>query len=82
MNFNNTMLNCPLCSWRLLMPVPFQNVKIAAAMGMSTKELRAILADSNVERFEEELLAHLSTHGPNDWVPALMNARHTLREIR
>lgn len=78
----SAVLTCPLCSWEQERESARHEASnlaaapaVAAALGLPTGALLGIHAHQAARRDESTLERHLSTHGPHDWLPALMQAR-------
>lgn len=75
-------LECPLCDWteeseqdRYAQSNQAAARAAAAALGMPADALLPIHAHQAARRDETTLHDHLATHPPEDWLPALMQAR-------
>lgn len=75
-------LTCPLCDWsepRETAQYAASNQTaapaVAAALGLPADALLQIHTHQAMKRDERNLEQHLITHGPHDWLPALMDAR-------
>lgn len=80
-----TVLTCPLCDWehesaqaKYAASNQAAAPAVAAALGMPTGALLATYAHQMARTDEHALEQHLRTHGPHDWLPALMEARRAL----
>ena len=72
-----TGLDCPLCDWTIEIPAPTPGAaaNVAVAMGIPADAFISIRDHQAKVRLEHDLEAHLRTHGPTDWLPALLEAR-------
>lgn len=79
-----TIARCPLCEWTLDRPADLGSrnaaavPSLAAALGMPADALLAIHQHHAAGRAEADIEAHMSTHKPQEWLPALMDARRDL----
>jgi len=76
--------DCPLCDWTLDVPAgddPVMAGAIAAVMGVPADAFTSIRDHQRKRRLEVDLDRHLRTHGPDEWLPALMDARRTCLEL-
>lgn len=79
----DTMLICPLCPWTQEAKAPRartpENVaaapRVASALGLPASALLATHEHAARRRDERTLRRHLSTHGPDEWLPALTAAQ-------
>lgn len=79
----DTMLICPLCPWTQEAKAPRartpENVaaapRVASALGLPASALLATHEHAARRRDERTLRRHLSTHGPGEWLPALVAAQ-------
>lgn len=79
---------CPLCDW-VHTPEALQyaasNVAaapaVAAALGMPADALLSIHRQQAMGRDEHAIERHMRTHPPQDWLPALIEARATVRRL-
>lgn len=76
------VLACPLCDWtyvRESAQFAESNLTaapaIAEALGLPVGAMLEIHAHQAMRRDEFMIEDHLKTHGPHDWLPALMEAR-------
>lgn len=70
--------NCPLCRWHIDIPAgddPVIASGVAAAMGVPADAFASIREHQAKQRIELDLKRHLMTHGPDEWLPALLKAR-------
>lgn len=86
---NEANLWCPVCDWtepRTFVAYAVSNAvaapSVAAALGMPADALLSIHQHQNAKRDEATLKRHLSTHGPEDWLPVIMRARTTTQRVR
>lgn len=77
-------LHCPLCDWtqeaeatRYTESNLAASPGIATALGMPADALLSIHLHQARRRDETTIEHHLGTHGPHDWLPALMDARRS-----
>ena len=68
-------VTCPLCDWTHEVAEATPAPGIATALGLPTESLALIHNHQIAQGVEDALDKHLRTHGPHDWLPALMEAR-------
>lgn len=72
------LVQCPLCEWsteRAPENAPVAMGGLAAIFGISGSTLASMHADQDQARVEQKLNVHLRSHGPEVWLPALIEAR-------
>jgi len=70
--------DCPLCDWRIEIPTPAPPdavILATLARGIAADMLASLREHGAKVRLEREIEQHLSTHGPVEWLPALLEAR-------
>lgn len=75
-------VSCPLCDWTLELDPTLTDRNaapaVAAALGMPAHALLSIHAHQAAQRTESLIDAHMRSHQPKDWLPALMDARRQI----
>lgn len=77
-------MNCPVCAEGFDEPTPTAEQPAAAgvaqALGVPLVALIGIHDQQNRRRFANDVESHLRKHGPDDWLPVLMQTKNDLAD--
>ena len=82
MTHTEQQLRCPICDWAAEVPQPQYAPGLAAVFGLDAATLASIHLRQEQHRLEANIERHMRTHGPGEWLPALMEARNALAAAR